>query len=65
MRTSVAKMYKMGEGMSWWCKIDLWKRVIVALILGLACGLGLRYGMGAEAGGTFATNWISWAGDLF
>lgn len=51
--------------MSWWFKIDLWKRVIVALILGLACGLGLRYGMGAEAGGAFAENWISWAGDLF
>ncbi|MEL6666125.1 MAG: dicarboxylate/amino acid:cation symporter [Pseudomonadota bacterium] len=51
--------------MSWWFKIDLWKRVIVALILGLACGLGLRYGMGAEAGGAFAQSWISWAGDLF
>ena len=51
--------------MSWWFKIDLWKRVIVALILGLACGLGLRYGMGAEAGGAFAQDWISWAGDLF
>ena len=51
--------------MSWWFKIDLWKRVIVALILGLACGLGLRYGMGAEAGGAFAESWISWAGDLF
>ncbi|MEL6691591.1 MAG: dicarboxylate/amino acid:cation symporter [Pseudomonadota bacterium] len=51
--------------MSWWFKIDLWKRVIVALILGLACGLGLRYGMGAEAGGSFAESWISWAGDLF
>lgn len=51
--------------MSWWFKIDLWKRVIAALVLGLACGLGLRYGMGAEAGGSFAQNWISWAGDLF
>ncbi len=38
--------------MSWWFKIDLWKRVIVALVLGLAFGLGLRYGMGAEAGNT-------------
>lgn len=51
--------------MSWWFKIDLWKRVIAALILGLAVGLGLRYGMGAEAGGGFAESWISWAGDLF
>lgn len=51
--------------MSWWFKIDLWKRVIVALGLGLAFGLGLRYGMGADAGGAFAQTWISWAGDLF
>ena len=51
--------------MSWWFKIDLWKRVIAALVLGMALGLGLRYGMGAEAGGSFAEAWISWAGDLF
>lgn len=51
--------------MSWWFKIDLWKRVIAALILGMALGLGLRFGMGAEAGGAFAENWIKWAGDLF
>lgn len=51
--------------MSWWFKIDLWKRVIAALVLGLAVGLGLRYGMGAEAGGAFAQSYISWAGDLF
>ncbi|MEM8617546.1 MAG: cation:dicarboxylase symporter family transporter, partial [Pseudomonadota bacterium] len=51
--------------MGWWFKIDLWKRVIVALVLGLALGLGMRYGMGAEAGGSFAETWIGWAGDLF
>ncbi len=51
--------------MSWWLKIDLWKRVIAALILGMALGLGLRYGMGADAGGAFAETWIKWAGDLF
>lgn len=51
--------------MSWWFKIDLWKRVIVALVLGLAAGLGLRYGMGAEAGGAFAETYVSWLGDLF
>lgn len=55
----------MGNSMSAWFKIDLWIRVIVALVLGLACGLGLRYGMGPEAGGAFAETWISWAGDLF
>lgn len=51
--------------MSWWFKIDLWKRVMLGLVLGLVAGLGLRYGMGAEAGGAFAESWIEWAGDLF
>lgn len=51
--------------MSWWFKIDLWKRVMLGLVLGLGTGLGLRYGMGAEAGGAFAEGWIEWAGDLF
>jgi Na+/H+-dicarboxylate symporter len=51
--------------MSGWFGIDLWKRVIAFLILGLAVGLGLRYGMGAEAGGAFATSWFGWVGDLF
>ena len=51
--------------MSWWLKIDLWKRVMVGLVLGLVVGLGLRYGMGAEDGGKFATTWIEWIGDLF
>ncbi|MEL7541070.1 MAG: dicarboxylate/amino acid:cation symporter, partial [Pseudomonadota bacterium] len=51
--------------MAWWFKIDLWKRVIAALVVGLAVGLGLRYGMGAESGGAFAENYIAWIGDLF
>jgi len=51
--------------MSWWFDIDLWKRVILALFVGLAVGLGLRYGMGAEAGGAFAEDYIAWIGDLF
>lgn len=51
--------------MTWWFKIDLWKRVIAALVLGMALGLGLRYGLGADAGGAFAERWVSWAGDLF
>jgi Na+/H+-dicarboxylate symporter len=55
----------LGNKMSWWFKIDLWKRVMVGLVLGLGLGLGLRYGMGAEAGGGFAETWISWIGDLF
>ncbi|MFK7915414.1 MAG: dicarboxylate/amino acid:cation symporter [Pseudomonadales bacterium] len=48
-----------------WFAIDLWKRVISALILGLLAGLALRYGMGAEAGGSFASTWIAWVGELF
>lgn len=48
-----------------WFRIDLWKRVIGFLILGGAVGLALRYGMGADAGGAFATAWFGWLGDLF
>jgi len=48
-----------------WFRIDLWKRVIAFLILGLLVGLGIRYGMGAEEGGAFATTWFGWIGDLF
>jgi len=51
--------------MGGWFAIDLWKRVIAFLVLGLAVGLALRYGMGAEAGGAFATTWFGWIGDLF
>ncbi|MFT5734049.1 MAG: Na+/H+-dicarboxylate symporter [Planctomycetota bacterium] len=51
--------------MGTWFKIDLWKRVIVALILGVCAGLLLREGMGPETSGAFATKWIGWLGDLF
>lgn len=51
--------------MSNWFKIDLWKRVIGGLVLGIIVGLGLRYGMGPEAGGAFANDYLKWAGDLF
>ncbi|MEO0606924.1 MAG: dicarboxylate/amino acid:cation symporter [Pseudomonadota bacterium] len=51
--------------MGWWFSIDLWKRVVAALILGIAVGLGLRYGMGAEAGGAFAVMWFGGIGELF
>ncbi len=51
--------------MAKWFKIDLWKRVLVALVLGLGAGLALRYGMGPEASGPFAIKWIGWLGDLF
>ena len=48
-----------------WFRIDLWKRVIAFLILGIIVGLVLRNTMGAEAGGEFATNWIKPWGDAF
>lgn len=32
-----------------WFEIDLWKRVMLGLVLGLAVGLAIRYGMGADA----------------
>ena len=48
-----------------WFEIHLWKRVIAFLVLGALLGLGLRYGMGAEAGGAFAETWFGWIGDLF
>lgn len=51
--------------MSTWFKIDLWKRVLVALVLGLGAGIALRYGLGEESAGDFAKTWIGWLGDLF
>lgn len=51
--------------MSAWFKIDLWKRVMLGLALGMIVGIGLHYGMGEEAGGAFADTWIKWGGDLF
>ncbi len=51
--------------MAGWFKIDLWKRVMVGLVLGLALGLSLRYGMGAEAGGALVTKWVYPVGQGF
>ena len=51
--------------MKTWFKIDLWKRVLVALVLGLGVGIALRYGMGPEESGPFAKVWIGWLGELF
>ncbi|MEM1106462.1 MAG: dicarboxylate/amino acid:cation symporter [Pseudomonadota bacterium] len=48
-----------------WFKIDLWKRVIAFLFLGLAVGLGLRYAMGPEAGGAWVTAYIYPIGQAF
>ncbi|MBB39443.1 MULTISPECIES: dicarboxylate/amino acid:cation symporter [Hyphomonas] len=51
--------------MKWWFGIDLWKRVIVALVLGTIAGIALRSGMGPDAAAVFATDWVKWIGDLF
>lgn len=51
--------------MGTWFKIDLWKRVIGALFVGVGAGLALRYGMGPETSGEFAIKWIGWLGELF
>jgi len=51
--------------MAGWFKIDLWKRVMVGLVLGLTLGLSLRYGMGAEAGGALVTKWVYPVGQAF
>lgn len=48
-----------------WFEIDLWKRVIAALILGIIVGLGLRQGLGPDVAGEIATDKFKWAGDLF
>jgi Na+/H+-dicarboxylate symporter len=51
--------------MKWWFEIDLWKRVIAALVLGTIAGIALRAGMGPDAAAVFATDWVKWLGDLF
>lgn len=48
-----------------WFRIDLWKRVIGGLVLGLALGLSLRYTMGAEAAADLVTDWIYPVGEAF
>jgi len=48
-----------------WQEVALWKRVIVALVLGLAAGLAMRYGLGEELATSTADNWIKPFGDAF
>ena len=50
--------------MSWWFKIDLWKRVMLGLVLGLLVGLGLRYGLAEEQAKAAAMNFKPF-GDAF
>lgn len=48
-----------------WTKITLWKRVMAGLVLGLAVGLVVRYGMGVETGSAFANEWFDPFGKAF
>lgn len=56
-----------------WSEITLWKRVMLGLVLGLAAGLALRYGMGSEmvdgnkvwASATFGEAWFQPIGAAF
>lgn len=48
-----------------WTKMALWKRVMIALALGLAAGLALRFGLGIEAGSRFADQWLDPFGKAF
>ena len=51
--------------MTWWFGIDLWKRVIGALVAGLVVGLAMRAALGAETASAVANENIKWIGDLF
>lgn len=51
--------------MSWWFRIDLWKRVMVGLVLGAITGLVLRQILGAEAASANVTAWAKPIGDAF
>ena len=48
-----------------WFEIDLWKRVILGLLIGAAIGLGLRYGAGPEQASAIVTTWLKPVGDAF
>jgi len=51
--------------MKTWFEIDLWKRVILGLLLGAAIGLGLRYGIGPDPASAMVTTWFKPVGDAF
>jgi len=51
--------------MKGWFAIDLWKRVLVGLVLGTLIGLALRYGLGPDRAGEFVTTWFKPVGDAF
>lgn len=51
--------------MKWWTGIPLWGRVMAGLALGVAAGLGLRFGLGPESAGSLADAWARPFGDAF
>ena len=48
-----------------WFAIDLWKRVLVGLVLGTLIGLAFRYGFGPERASEIVTTWFKPIGDAF
>lgn len=51
--------------MKFWFGIDLWKRVLLGLVLGAALGLVLRQTLGAEAAAANVNAWAKPIGDAF
>ncbi|MEX1250081.1 MAG: dicarboxylate/amino acid:cation symporter [Hyphomonas sp.] len=51
--------------MKTWFEIDLWKRVILGLVIGGAIGLSLRYGIGPDRASELVTTWFKPVGDAF
>ena len=51
--------------MKWWFGIDLWKRVMVGLVLGALTGLVLRQLLGPDAASVNVTAWAKPIGDAF
>lgn len=48
-----------------WFGLDLWKRVLIGLVLGIALGLSVHYGVGKDAASDFAGAWMKPLGDAF
>lgn len=51
--------------MKGWFAIDLWKRVLIGLVVGTLIGLAMRYGLGPDRAGDFVTTWFKPVGDAF
>jgi len=51
--------------MKWWFRSDLWKRVMIGLVLGTLTGLVLRVILGPEAAAANVTAWAKPLGDAF